>query len=91
MILNLGLSGVPFVGADIGGWAKIMAKKPFFAKCTPELYARWIQVGIFYPFCRSHSMIFSQEPWIFGKEVENIARKYIELRYRLIPYLYSLF
>ena len=91
MILSLGLCGLPFVGADIGGWAKIMTKKPYFAKCTPELFARWIQLGIFYPLCRSHSMIFSQEPWVFGQNVENIAKKYIRLRYRLIPYIYSLF
>jgi len=90
MLLNLGLSGIPYAGADIGGWAKIMLKPPFFVRCTPELYARWIELGIFYPFTRAHSMLFSQEPWDFGREVESIARKYIKLRYRLLPYIYSL-
>jgi len=84
MILNLGLSGMAFVGADIGG---------FMWNCTPELYARWIQLGAFYPFCRTHCSIAmrSQEPWSFGPEVEAIARDFLKLRYRLMPFLYSLF
>ncbi|MCL0093375.1 glycoside hydrolase family 31 protein [Dehalococcoidia bacterium] len=93
MLLNLGLSGVAFVGADIGGFAPLALRKPFLARCSPELYARWIQVGIFYPFCRTHSSNLSgrREPWAFGRRVEEIARRYIELRYRLLPYVYSLF
>jgi alpha-glucosidase len=93
MLLNLGLSGVPFVGADIGGFAPLALRRPFVAPCSPELYARWLQVGIFYPFCRTHSAKQSRrrEPWRFGDKVERIARKYLELRYRLLPYLYSLF
>lgn len=93
MLLNLGLSGMPFVGADIGGFSPLALRKPFLARCSPELYARWIQVGIFYPFCRTHSSNLSgrREPWRFGEGVEEIARRYIELRYRLLPYLYSLF
>ncbi|CDN13620.1 Alpha-glucosidase [Richelia intracellularis] len=84
MLCNLGLSGVPFVGADIGGFA---------GNATPELFARWMQIGVFYPLMRSHSMIHTKphEPWSFGEEVEKICREYIELRYRLLPYLYSLF
>lgn len=84
MILNLGLSGMAFVGADIGG---------FMWNCTPELYARWIQLGAFYPFCRTHCAILmrAQEPWSFGPRVEAIARDYLKLRYRLMPTLYSLF
>jgi alpha-glucosidase len=84
MLLNLGLSGVPFVGPDIGG---------FMWNCTPELYARWIQLGAFYPFCRTHCAIKMrrQEPWTFGERVERIARDYLKLRYRLFPTLYSLF
>lgn len=93
MLLNLGLSGVPFVGADIGGFTPLSLRKPFLARCSPELYARWLQVGVFYPFCRTHSSNLSgrREPWAFGRRVEEIARRYIELRYRLLPYLYSLF
>jgi alpha-glucosidase len=84
MLLNLSLSGVPFCGADIGG---------FFLSCTPELYARWIQLGAFYPFARTHSMWAKrrQEPWRFGRRVEAIARAALELRMSLIPYLYGLF
>lgn len=84
MLCNLGLSGVPFVGADIGGFA---------GNATAELFARWIQLGMLYPFMRGHSMTGTQqhEPWIFGEEVEKISRQYIELRYQLLPYLYTLF
>ena len=83
-ILSLSLSGVAFAGADIGGFAR---------NCSPELFARWIQLGAFYPFCRDHSAIRTrrQEPYQFGPEVEDIARKYLQLRYRLLPTIYSLF
>ncbi|MEE9607332.1 MAG: TIM-barrel domain-containing protein [Myxococcota bacterium] len=84
MLLNLSLSGVAFCGADIGGFA---------FSCTPELYARWIQIGALYPFARTHSMWLKrrQEPWRFGRRVEAIAREALELRMRLLPYLYGLF
>lgn len=84
MGLNLGLSGVAFSGADIGG---------FMHHASGELLARWTQLGVFTPFCRNHSAIDTrnQEPWTFNDEVEEICRKYIELRYRMLPYLYSLF
>ncbi len=84
MLLNLSLSGVPFCGADIGG---------YFGHCTPELYARWIQIGALYPFARTHSARGGrrQEPWRFGARVEAIARHALQLRMRLLPYLYGLF
>ncbi|NWF60159.1 MAG: glycoside hydrolase family 31 protein [Fischerella sp.] len=84
MLCNLGLSGVAFVGADIGGFA---------SDATPELFARWMQAGMLYPFMRAHSMINTKrhEPWEFGPQVEEICRQYIELRYRLLPYIYTLF
>lgn len=84
MLIGLGLSGVPFVGADVGG---------FIGGPSPELFVRWIQVGALTPFYRNHTAIETppQEPWAFGKEVEAIARQAIELRYRMLPYLYSLF
>lgn len=83
MLLNLGLSGIGFCGPDIGG---------FMLNCSPELYARWIELGSFYPYCRTHTMIRTkrQEPWSFGEKVESIAREYIKLRYRLHPTMYSL-
>ncbi len=89
MIMNLGLSGVPFTGADIGGFsgfAKYLFK-------DSELYKRWIQTGVFYPFSRSHTAKHTkdQEPWSYGPEVEEISRRYIKLRYKLLPYLYTLF
>ncbi len=84
MLCNLGLSGVAFVGADVGGFA---------GNATPELFARWMQVGMLYPLMRGHSMIETRphEPWAFGDRVTDICRQYINLRYQLLPYLYSLF
>ncbi len=84
MMENMGLSGMAFIGTDIGG---------FGADCTPELYARWLQFGAFSPFCRTHSSRHTreQEPWTFGQETEDIARDYLTLRYRLMPYTYDAF
>lgn len=83
-LVNMGLSGVPFVGTDIGG---------FFDNASPELFARWMQFGILMPFCRGHSHTDTapHEPWQFGVEVEAICREYLQLRYQLLPYLYTLF
>lgn len=84
MLCNMGLSGVAFVGCDIGGFA---------GNATAELFARWMQVGMLYPLMRAHSALHTEqhEPWVFGEETERICRNYIELRYRLLPYLYTLF
>jgi alpha-glucosidase len=84
MLLNLGLSGVGFCGADVGG---------FLDNATGELLARWTQMAAFTPFFRNHSNIgtHDQEPWAFGPEVEAVCKAYIELRYQLLPYLYLLF
>jgi len=84
MVLSLSTSGVPFCGTDIGG---------FIGTPSPELYARWIQVGALNPLFRSHTHYNSpdQEPWSFGEDVEAISREYISMRYRLLPYYYSLF
>jgi alpha-glucosidase len=83
-LANLGLSGVSFTGTDIGG---------FGGAGSGELWARWIQLGAFYPFARGHSAqgTAPKEPWTFGAEITVIVRKYLELRYRLLPYLYTLF
>lgn len=80
---NLGLSGMAFVGTDIGG---------FGADTTPELLIRWVQVGCFSPLFRNHCAKgnMNQEPWLFGDEVIAIYRKYVELRYSLLPYFYDL-
>lgn len=84
MMLGMGLSGQPFVGMDIGG---------FMGTPSPELYARWIEVGAISPFCRTHTHYGSpdQEPWSFGENVEDISRKFLNFRYELLPYLYTLF
>ena len=78
------MSGMSFVGSDIGGFAE---------QPNGELFARWIQLGIFHPFCRVHSSgdHGDQEPWSFDSDVTDIVRKFIELRYRLLPYLYTMF
>lgn len=78
------MSGFSFIGSDIGGFAE---------QPNGELYARWIQLGIFHPFCRTHSSgdHGDQEPWAFGTNITNIVRKFIEIRYQLLPYLYTAF
>ncbi|TDG36672.1 DUF4968 domain-containing protein [Pedobacter changchengzhani] len=81
---RLSVSGVPFCGTDIGG---------FSGEPDGELFSRWIQLGVFSPFMRAHSAgdTAEREPWSFGDFYEDINRKFIELRYRLMPYLYSVF
>lgn len=84
MCLSLGLSGVPFCGADTGG---------FYKNPTGKLFARWIQLGAFYPFFRvhTHRKTMYKEPWAFGKFYGKICKKFIKLRYKLLPYIYSEF
>ncbi len=84
LVNSIGLSGVAFTGVDVGGFSK---------DPSPALFARWIGVGAFTPFFRSHTHhdTRSAEPWSFGERVENISRNYISLRYRLLPYIYSAF
>ncbi|MFW5826499.1 MAG: TIM-barrel domain-containing protein [Alkalispirochaeta sp.] len=84
MLANLGLSGVAFAGGDVGG---------FQLNASGELYARWIAAAALTPFFRAHSALDTQdhEPWSFGGEVLAVARRYVGLRYRLMPYLYTLF
>ncbi len=84
MCLNLSMSGVPFVGVDIGG---------FWAESNGELLVRFAQLGALLPFCRNHNAINQpdQEPWAFGEPYESAYRTAIETRYRLLPYLYTLF
>ncbi|MRH44197.1 DUF4968 domain-containing protein [Aquibacillus halophilus] len=84
MCMNLGLSGVAFTGPDVGGFAH---------DTNAELLTRWTQVGAFTPYFRNHSAIDTQyqEPWQFGEKYEEIMKKYIQLRYKWMPQLYSLF
>jgi alpha-glucosidase len=84
MCLNISMSGVPFVGVDIGG---------FWESSNGELLVRFAQLGALLPFCRNHSAITTarQEPWAFGEPYESAFRTALETRYRLLPYLYTLF
>ena len=81
-LLGLGLSGFPFVGCDIGG---------FVGSPSGELYTRWLQAAVFFPFMRSHSTFGSpdKEPWSFDYNHELINKLAIELRYQLLPYIYN--
>jgi alpha-glucosidase len=81
-IANLGLSGYAFTGADIGG---------FNGNPTPELLTRWMELGVFNPIYRNHANkgTRDREPWVDGPEHETIRKRYIETRYRLLPYIYT--
>lgn len=81
---NMGLSGMAWVGVDVGG---------FEGDVTAELLTRWMEFGIFQPFFRNHSMkgTAPQEPWAFGEPYEASMRAMLRLRQRLLPYLYTLF
>ncbi len=82
MLLSMGISGYPLVGDDIGGFA---------GSPTADLLTRWFEVGALNPIYRDHTAkgTADQEPWVHGPEHEAIRRKYIELRYTLMPYLYT--
>jgi len=81
---GLGISGQPFVGADIGGFA---------GHSHAELFLRWMQYGTLTPFCRNHSNMgnVDQYAWAFGTVVEDHVRAAVKLRYRLLPYIYTAF
>jgi len=101
---RMSISGFSFIGTDIGG---------FVDQPTGELLVRWLQLGVFHPFYRIHSMgnnedgaaeadadkiaesertnRMDQEPWVFGDQNTDLAKEAIELRYELLPYLYSVF
>lgn len=82
--LNLALSGAPFNAADVGG---------FGGSCPEALLLDWYKAAFLFPFFRNHSLFNSrkQEPWAYGPKALRIARRYVRLRYKLLPYLYNLF
>jgi alpha-glucosidase len=84
MTAGMGVSGQAFIGGDIPG---------FISSPSGELAARWAQYGSLTPFCRYHSGFGEPDkyPWSFGPGTEKLARAAIELRYRLLPYIYSAF
>lgn len=81
-LTGLGISGYPFVGADVGG---------FSGSPTPELLTRWTALGTFQPIDRNHAAkgTRDREPWVDGPEHLAIRKRYIEERYRLLPYIYA--
>lgn len=84
MVLNLGLSGQPFSGPDIGG---------FVEAGDGALFARWMGFGALFPFARGHTGKgnIDKEPWAFSAKTEATSRRALEGRYRLLPYLYTVF
>ncbi|XP_004502983.1 probable glucan 1,3-alpha-glucosidase [Cicer arietinum] len=84
MVLTLGLTGMSFSGADVGG---------FFGNPEPELLVRWYQLGAYYPFFRAHAHHDTKrrEPWLFGERKTELIRDAIHVRYALLPYFYTLF
>lgn len=83
MLLSLGLGGFAFAGCDLGG---------FSSSPPPELLTRWLQLGMFNPISRDHSDKGTrpQEPFVDGEAHTAIRRRFIEARYRLLPYIYTL-
>jgi len=81
-LINLGISGFGYAGADIGG---------FNGSPTPDLLTRWMELGVFNTFYRNHAAKGTRfrEPWVDGPEHEKIRKRYIETRYRLLPYIYT--
>lgn len=83
MCFSLGISGISLVGADCGGFME--------SNFDTEMFYRWFQLGIFYPFFRGHSAKGSirKEPYLFGKEITERIKNAIKKRYLLLPYLYK--
>ncbi len=81
---RLASCGMSFIGSDVGG---------FIETPTAELYLRWIQLAVFHPFFRTHSSgdHGDQEPWSFDKKTTEHVRDAIELRYQLLPTVYTTF
>lgn len=84
MSITLGLSGQPFSGPDIGG---------FLGNTSGDLWANWLGFGAFMPFARGHACdgTNNKEPWAYGPEIEKTSKIALERRYRLLPYMYTVF
>jgi len=77
--LSIGMSGFAFYSHDVGG---------FSGNPSPELWVRWLQLGAFSSHVRAHGSP-PREPWAYGEQAEDLTRRYLELRYRLMPYLWT--
>jgi alpha-glucosidase len=84
LLNSMGVSGIPYVGMDIGG---------FIGNPSPELFLRWVNLAEYSPLFRNHTEIdYSyREPWLLSNDKEPMVKKMIEDRYKLLPYLYSSF
>jgi len=84
MVLSLNLAGIVFSGADVAG---------FFGNPSEELLVRWYQAGTFTPFFRAHAHLETKrrEPWLFSPATTDLIRDAVVRRYRLMPYVYSVF
>jgi len=84
MLLSMSVSGLPFVGADVGG---------FFGNPSAELLLRWYQVAAYHPFFRAHAHHDTKrrEPWVHGDQWTPLIRSAILARYSILPYLYTLY
>lgn len=82
-VIGLGLSGIPYSGPDIGG---------FQGNPSAELYVRWFQMATFLAFYRTHSStsVSPRSPWTYGEPYLSIIRRFLQLRYQLMPYFYTL-
>ncbi len=78
-LLGAGISGFPFFGHDIGG---------FVGNSTPDLFVCWFQFGVFSSHARIHGSARC-EPWEYGEEIAALCQSYLELRYSLLPHIYS--
>ena len=88
--LNVGASGLAYWSADIGGGQPSRSGVGLEDAEYPELYARWFEFGAFCPIFLAHSARAENEVWSYGDAAEKILVKYLRLRYRLLPYIYSL-
>jgi len=84
MLLSMSVTGMPFVGADIGG---------FFRNPDEELLVRWYQTAAFYPFMRAHAHIDTRrrEPWLSSDQTKSHIREALRRRYQMLPYWYTKF
>ena len=93
MVVHLGLSGVPWSGADIGGFGGRRGKYGIAKlKPPPELFVRWLELGALLPFCRVHSVLYGprQEPWSFSSAVTSLSRRILRRRSSLLGVLNTL-